>query len=110
MQKRGWVRGEPIYLALPAVPEIEDFGKTHNLHLDLSLIKNDHLVKKQSKSLKILDNIAPHSKVGSLIMQGKDEKLAFVSFSNFVVITKYNTSAMYALAVAKIAEQINQLE
>lgn len=45
-------------------------------------------------------------RVGLLTLDGKDEPLYFITFPNFAVITTYNTSPMYAMAVFELAKSI----
>lgn len=49
-----------------------------------------------------LDN----SEVGLLKLDGEEGPLYFITFPNFAVITTYNTSPMYAMAVNNLAEAI----
>lgn len=46
--------------------------------------------------------------VGVLSLAGKDGELVFVTFKNFAVITRYNTSPMYAMAVNDLAAAIGE--
>lgn len=45
-------------------------------------------------------------RVGLLTLDGKEEPLYFITFPNFAVITTYNTSPMYAMAVFELAKSI----
>ncbi len=53
-------------------------------------------------NLLVLDDVT----VGILELDGETGKKHFLTFNNFAVITTYNTSPMYALAVANLANNI----
>jgi len=52
---------------------------------------------------------APHrrrSAAGLFVLEGKDGPLHWAGFDNFYVITRYNRSLMYALAVTQLGESV----
>lgn len=49
---------------------------------------------------------ADESEVGLIELEGEQGAKLFMTFHNFAVITTYNTSPMYALAVAKLASEL----
>lgn len=54
-------------------------------------------------------HVVPEStRVGFLELEGEDYLLPFITFKNFAVITTYNTSPMYAMAVTELARAIEQ--
>lgn len=50
--------------------------------------------------------VSPNEPVGLLPLDGEQSTLHFVTFKNFSVITTYNTSPMYAMAVFELAKAI----
>ncbi len=50
--------------------------------------------------------VTGNSRVGLLKLEGEDKPLYFITFPNFAVITTYNTSPMYAMAVFELAKSI----
>lgn len=47
-----------------------------------------------------------HTPTGLLKLDGENQPLYFITFKNFAVITTYNTSPMYAMAVFELAKSI----
>lgn len=95
----GWKRGQPIVEAL-----------------DVKAADSAELKKLQRKSLKPV--IAPKTlanlgyevsgdkPVSVMNLQGKGGEEAWVGYTNFYVITRYNHSALYALAVYQLSEKL----
>lgn len=53
-------------------------------------------------------SLSPEQLVRLVIVEGKKEKEFWLGFNNFYVITRYNTSSQYALAVYLLSEAIKQ--
>jgi membrane-bound lytic murein transglycosylase B len=58
------------------------------------------------KGVMFATNLPEDSKAQLLTLQGEKKAQYWVGFHNFFVITKYNTSVMYALAVHQLGQEI----
>lgn len=100
MVKHGWRSGEPVYaqagLWYPGVADLPA-GR-----LDL----RETVASLESKGLQFETALPPESKALFVALRGEDGPTYRVGFNNFWVITRYNRSQMYALAVAELAEAI----
>lgn len=105
LSKRGWQKNGAIYHLLPEKPEIANFDGKHQPHFFLQELTTDEKLKNDHKFIKWIES-QPNEKVGSLILQGENQILAFITYNNFYVITRYNTSPMYAMAVSNLAQGI----
>lgn len=100
LSKNGWHRGEPI--AVPALVTGEDY------------LKLPEQGRKPSLTLKTLAQYhvqSPHRFPGTdqvlfMPLKGDGHPDFWLGFHNFYVITRYNTSKLYALAVYQLGEQV----
>ncbi len=96
----GWVRegliADEAELTLPY-----SGGYNHKPFVTLASLKAQGI-----DTLHVLAN--PDEKVGLLQLQGEKAPLNFITFKNFSVITTYNTSPMYAMAVFELAKSIEE--
>jgi membrane-bound lytic murein transglycosylase B len=96
----GWVNGEPIYAeASMEDPDIE--GLPGNQLGTLTSLEALAV-----KGVNFESTLAPDSKAVFISMRNASAPLYIIGMRNFVVITKYNKSPMYALAVAQLAEAL----
>lgn len=95
----GWARGEPVYTrATLAYPDVED------LHSGLDLNSTVGALRRQGV---VMDTALADSAPALFVaLRDVDGPTFRVGFRNFWVITRYNHSLMYALAVSELAEAI----
>lgn len=98
----GWKRGEQV--ALPAITQGNQYkniiGKTLKLKNTLAELK------KQGVSLKGSSQFAPETAAQLLSLQQKNSTEEWVVLNNFYVITRYNHSNLYAMAVHQLSQEI----
>ena len=100
----GWVNGEPVYAeATMEDPDIE--GLPGN--------QLATLIPLESLAIKGVDfetTLAPDAKAVFIALRNANAPYYVIGFRNFVVITKYNKSPMYALAVAQLANALKETQ
>ena len=99
-KQNGWQRGGPV--ATPAIVK----GDKYKL-----LITDDLKPVTPANELRRYDiepatSLPPGIKAKLLVLEGKDKNEFWLGFENFYVITRYNTSALYAMAVYQLADEI----
>ncbi len=100
LEKNGWQRGGVIVdtasLTRPYKGKYshKPFTTLHNLNQQGVYLKN----------IVAMGN----SKVGLLSLDNKPQKQYYITFPNFAVITTYNTSPMYAMAVTELSRIIDE--
>lgn len=103
-KRNGWQTGEPI--AFPA--KISDNTDINKL-ISKSLKFKHHWQELQTQGVKLADgNQVPseHEKVKLLEFKQKSAKEYWVGLHNFYVITRYNHSPLYAMAVYQLSQNI----
>ena len=96
----GWNRGEPITVA--ARPPTTTVNDTFNVSL-----KMNATVSEMSKLGVITSqNFAPETAVSPMMLLGKQGAEYWLGFKNFYVITRYNHSKLYAMAVFQLSERL----
>ncbi len=99
LSNHGWVKGEPVYSkAMLIDPDVED------LHSGLDL--NTTVGALRKKGVVLESTIADSTPALFAAYRDTDAPTYRVGFKNFWVITRYNHSLMYALAVSELAEAI----
>lgn len=100
LAKNGWQRDQLIVdeaeLLLPYSGKYQ-----HKPFTTLAAVKSQGMML---KNLVAVDSVP----VGVLSLEGEERELVFVTFKNFAVITTYNTSPMYAMAVHDLAAVIEE--
>lgn len=100
--QHGWQKGQQVVLR--ARP---DEGFTHE---DLNKIKKPRITVQEWKSLGLtpVEKTTNESAAMGVELEGVYGKEYWLGFNNFYVITRYNRSPMYALAVHQLAQEIYQ--
>lgn len=103
---RGWQTGSQEYVyQLPVKPALAEFGKTHKPALKIRELTGV-LGLEEDATLMQWINDNPDALVGSLRLQAEGGESYWLTFHNFSVITRYNTSPLYAMAVVELSQAI----
>ncbi|MDO5090076.1 MAG: lytic murein transglycosylase B [Cardiobacteriaceae bacterium] len=105
MKVRGWQAGGSLVYRLPALPDGHPLLEKHQPHLELAALRDDDTLKNDTNFIKWTDK-HPGEKAGGLELMGTDGKEYWLTHNNFYVITRYNTSPLYAMAVIDLAKRI----
>ncbi len=100
LAENGWQRDEPITDSAITIAAGNYQGEYN--HKPFTTLSELNLQGFNTKTL-IADS---NQRVGLLKLAGKNNPLYFITFTNFSVITTYNTSPMYAMAVFNLAASI----
>jgi membrane-bound lytic murein transglycosylase B len=81
--------------------------------LDLKTFENkltpgDTVASLAKKAVHFSTDLAPDAPAGLIALDGEDGPEGWVVFHNFFVITRYNRSAMYAMAVYQLGQAIDE--
>ncbi|MBL8269096.1 lytic murein transglycosylase B [Steroidobacter sp.] len=95
----GWVNGQQVVVT--ATLDNPDMSR-----FDIKLALNETVQSLRDKGVKFDTNLPPTAPAMLVVGQGKDGPLYRVGFNNFYVITRYNRSPMYAMAVHDLGEAI----
>ncbi len=98
LAKNGWQKDAPI-TDTAVIPDDYQGTYNHKPFTSLSVLNQQGI---DTKTLITDSNQA----VGLLKLAGQHQMLHFITFKNFAVITTYNTSPMYAMAVFDLAKSI----
>ncbi|WP_206606611.1 lytic murein transglycosylase B [Steroidobacter cummioxidans] len=97
--QHGWVNGQQVVVdATLKDPDLSRF--------DIKLALNETVQSLRDKGVKFETELPPGTPAMLVVGQGKDGPLYRVGFNNFYVITRYNRSPMYAMAVHDLGEAI----
>jgi len=96
----GWRSGEPV-VAL-ATLENEDLSGFDTSKLEL----NETVRSLRAKGVQFQTSLPPDAPAMLIVGQGRTRPQYRVGFNNFYVITRYNRSTMYAMAVNDLGEAI----
>jgi len=96
----GWRNGEPIVVTA-SLPN-DDLGAFKVGVLEL----NETVQSLRDKGVKFETDLPPTAPALLVTAQGKNGPVYRVGFNNFYVITRYNRSPMYAMAVHDLGEAI----
>jgi membrane-bound lytic murein transglycosylase B len=93
----GWRRGEPVYATAELwYPDVEGLPANH---LELG----DTLASLRARGVEFESPLPEDAQAMFIALRDPDAPSYRVGFHNFWVITRYNRSAMYALAAAELA-------
>lgn len=99
-REHGWLSGGPVALPLAGVGALADGLVTDELEPGLGTADLDHAGIRPPVPL------PPDSKVKLLRLQRQSGNEYWLGFWNFYVITRYNSSVHYAMAVYQLAQEI----
>lgn len=102
LKKHGWERGQKI--AVPATTE----GKNYHQFISESPLPSFTLNQVTAGGLKNTRWLSPTAKVRGLKLQGTKNTEYWLTTKNFYVITRYNRSDLYAMAVYTLGSAIQK--
>ena len=102
-KQHGWKAGEEI--AVRAEVEDGQYLQVSNKELKPDI----KLSEVTSYGIKPQENLTQDLKLKILSFENKDDNDIWLVFTNFYVITRYNHSPLYAMAVYQLAEEINKV-
>ena len=101
--RHGWERDAPVTYPLSGVSE------RHRHFLDAGMKPSIPVAELQNTGIRI-EQTLPTSALASLIpLQGSDGEEYWLGLNNFYVITRYNHSNLYAMAVYQLSREILKL-
>lgn len=97
-----WQKGEPVAArGTPLQPLAHQPG-------DNKLSAGDTVAGLGTRGLRFSTDLAANAPAGLIALEGDDGLEYWAGFHNFFVITRYNRSAMYALAVHQLGQAIGE--
>ena len=100
LKKHGWQSGKPV------ASRARVSGIKYEQALSTGLKPDKKLSKVQSSGWSAPNVVPPSSKVLAMKLKGQEGSEYWLGMNNFYVITRYNRSRMYALAVHQLAEAV----
>lgn len=97
--QHGWQAGQPVAKPLP-----ENAGSLANRELKAKFT----LPELQARGLPDLPDTDTSLKANVFTLEGESKPETWLGYSNFYVITRYNRSHLYAMAVYQLSEAIKQ--
>lgn len=97
-----WQAGEPVSVKLASTENLDD-----------GLLDNDSRLPTTAAALReagvdIEPSVRDSLKAGVLGLDGEEETLYWAVFENFYVLTRYNTSVLYAMAVHELSTALKK--
>ena len=105
LKVRGWQKGGQLVHRLPAAPAHATLLDKHEPHVGVAELALDGTLKNDQNFILWTQKNAGE-KVGGLKLTGADGEEYWLTHNNFYVITRYNTSPLYAMAVIDLAAHI----
>ena len=104
LSRHGWQRGEPITQAISAS------AQTDKSLLEEKALKPSHSIAslRQKEFTGINKTLKDDALAAVINLEGKTANEHWLGLKNFYVITRYNHSALYAMAVYQLAQEIRQ--
>jgi membrane-bound lytic murein transglycosylase B len=100
LEAYGWRNGEPV--VVPATLAKEDLSMFDLTRLEL----NETVGSLRDKGVNFATSLPDSAPAMLIVAQGQDGNEYRVGFNNFFVITRYNRSPMYAMAVHDLGHAI----
>ncbi len=106
LQVRGWQKDGRYKYRLSTEPSLPAFDNNHKPHYQIHTLLTDSNLKNDIDLIKEIGDNGTET-VGSLVVDASEqEKAWWITYNNFYVITRYNASPLYAMAVGELADRI----
>jgi membrane-bound lytic murein transglycosylase B len=102
LHQRGWVAGQPVLAEARLDPDPSFHVEPHNLEL------NETVASLAAHGVTVALDVAGDTPALLVCAEERDGPAYRVGFHNFYVITRYNSSARYAMAVNELAQAVAQ--
>jgi len=102
LREFGWTAGGPVLAETRLEPDPSFHIEPHNLELDQTVESLG------ARGVKVEMDVAADTPVVLISAEQRDGPAYRVGFHNFYVITRYNASARYAMAVYELAQAVAQ--
>ena len=103
LHRHGWQPGQPVtYRAVASKGAAFDEISTRNFTPTLSV------AQWQEKGFRSSNDLSPELPAAVLKLVEQDRKTYWLTFKNFYVITRYNRSPRYAMAVYQLSQEIKK--
>jgi membrane-bound lytic murein transglycosylase B len=96
----GWREGEPVVVSASLASD--DVSRFNTSKLEL----NETVQSLRDKGVRFDTSLPANAPALLIIAQGKDGPVYRVGFTNFYVLTRYNRSPMYAMAVHDLGQAV----
>jgi membrane-bound lytic murein transglycosylase B len=96
----GWREGEPVVVAASLASD--DLSRFNTSKLEL----NETVQSLRDKGVRFETSLPADAPALLIVAQGKDGPVYRVGFTNFYVLTRYNRSPMYAMAVHDLGQAV----
>jgi membrane-bound lytic murein transglycosylase B len=96
----GWREGEPVVVT--ATLPSDDLSRFNVAKLEL----NETVQSLRDKGVRFETSLPANAPALLIVAQGKDGPVYRVGFTNFYVVTRYNRSPMYAMAVHDLGQAV----
>lgn len=104
LHKHGWSRDQPV------TRQVSVTGGDFATLIDKGLKPHSKLADFANFGVSVDETLAPESKASLIQLEASEGHQYWLGLNNFYVITRYNHSALYAMAVYQLAEEIRQIE
>jgi len=102
LREHGWTAGGPVLAETRLEPDPSFQIEPHNLELDQTVESLG------AQGVKVEMSVPPDTPVVLITAEQRDGPAYRVGFHNFYVITRYNASARYGMAVYELAQAVAQ--